>query len=181
MNVAHVISRLAPFAIVIVLVGLTHWYAYSRGEARATAEHGLELEKMRRASATAHAQLERRARDAEHDAVAALAAQSQVHANEARYAQKQIDTLRADLRASRVRLSVPAASCAAASSPSADPAAAGGPGATARVELMPETAADLIGIAADGDAAVRQLNRLIDAYNELREGYNAIVADGGVR
>lgn len=165
--------RIAPYAIVLAVGALTHWLAYNHGEAHTKAAYELRLQEMRTASATAKAGAERAARDKEAAATAALAAQSMKHAEEARHAQAEVDSLRADLRASRVRLSIPVASCTAGGAPGSDSPTAGGARPEARAELMPETAADLVGIAAEGDAAVRQLNRLIDAYNALRDRYNA--------
>lgn len=65
-----------------------------------------------------------------------------------------------------VRLSIrtrshPAAACA-------NPAIASEPSAETRAELVPADAANLIDIAASGDAAVRQLNAVIDAYQGLK-------------
>ena len=168
-----VLTRIVPYAIAVVIVGMTHWWAFSRGEAHTKVEFELKLQKMRTASAADLAKAERKARDIERDAAVSLAVQSGKYAEEARHAKVEIDVLRADLRASRVRLSVPVAACAAGSSVGTNSATAGGLGAEARAELMPETASDLVSIAADGDAAVRQLNRLIDAYNALRDLYNA--------
>lgn len=169
---ASLLARIAPYTVFLTLVGLTHWWAYYRGEAHTKAAYEMRLEEMRTASAKALADAERAARDNESAATAELAAQSTKHVEEARHAQAEIDRLRADLRASHIRLSIPVANCNAGSASSTDSAAAGGSGAEARAELMPETAADLVGVAADGDAAVRQLNRLIDAYNALRDRYN---------
>jgi len=52
-------------------------------------------------------------------------------------------------------------------SPSAAPAT--GDRNETRAELDPTTAEELVGIANDGDDAIRQLNACIDAYNELRK------------
>lgn len=166
------LARIAPYALIVAVIGLTHWWAYNRGEARATAEHRLQLQEIRTAAATAAANAERAARDKEAAAAEELAAESMRHLQESRHAQMEIDHLRADLRAARVRLSVPVARCTTGSSAGSDPATAGGSGSEARAELMPQTAADLVGIAADGDAAVRQLNRCIDVYNAVRMRYN---------
>jgi hypothetical protein len=172
------LTRIPPYAIALLFVGLTHWYAYSRGENHTKAVYELKLQELRTASAAAAAKLERQARDAERGAAAAMANQSEKHAQEVLNAQSEIDNLRADLRARRVRLSVPVDSCTAGSETGADSAAAGQPRAEARAELVPETAAELVSIAADGDAAVRQLNALIDVYNALRDQYNAMTAGG---
>jgi hypothetical protein len=67
------------------------------------------------------------------------------------------------LRAGAVRMSIPAAACLPAAS--ADPAAGDQP---ARAELAPETALALDGIAADGDAAIIDLNTCLAAYETAR-------------
>lgn len=91
------------------------------------------------------------------------------HQQEIEDAKTHIDALRADVRSGAVRLSIavkarPAGSCAA----SGDPAAAASAGDEARAELMPEAAETLIGIAADGDDAVRSFNACHDAYEAIR-------------
>jgi prophage endopeptidase len=75
----------------------------------------------------------------------------------------------AAVRAGAVRLSVPVTHCSAA--PSADPPTPGVVQET-RAELDPEAAITLDRIASDGDEAIRELNALIDLYNELREKLN---------
>ena len=87
---------------------------------------------------------------------------------EQKNADNQITTLRTAVRTGAVRLSIlanrdPAATCQ-------DSRTAVELGDQARSELMPQTAEDLISIAADGDAAVRQLNAVIDAYAAIRSG-----------
>ena len=79
-------------------------------------------------------------------------------------AQDQIVRLNADIGTGAVRLSIATGGlqgCRAAG-------AATGGGDEARAELDPTTARDLISIAADGDAAIRQLNACIDTYNAIR-------------
>lgn len=166
--------RCIPYAIVLAIVGLTHWWAYNRGEAHTRTAYELKMQELRTAAVKALADAERAAREKEADSNAALAAESRKHLEEARHAQMEIDSLRADLRASRIRLSVPVARCSAGSSSGADSAAASGSGAEAQAELMPATAEALVGIAAEGDAAVRQLNRCIDAYDAVRARYNEV-------
>ncbi|MCM1129470.1 MAG: lysis protein [Alistipes senegalensis] len=73
------------------------------------------------------------------------------------HAQKYINSLRADIAAGRLRLSVPT-SC---------PGTRAGSGAEhteTRAELDPETADALVAIAAEGDEAIRELNLCVDAY-----------------
>jgi ElaB/YqjD/DUF883 family membrane-anchored ribosome-binding protein len=73
-------------------------------------------------------------------------------------AKSKIDQLRADVSSGAVRLSV-RASCSATS--------AGGDTET-RAELDGKTAQDLIGITADGDQAIIELNACIDFYNKIK-------------
>lgn len=89
------------------------------------------------------------------------------HEKEMDDAKAQMDSLRAAVRAGAVRLSVPVKSAACPAAASGNPAAAGEPAET-RAELVPAAADALIGIAADGDAAVRDLNSCIDAYESIR-------------
>lgn len=87
-------------------------------------------------------------------------------------ANAKITALRADVLTGAVRLSIavkagPAAAagnCAA----SGNPAVAGSAVEETRAELVPQVAYDLIGIAADGDDAVRDFNACHDAYEALR-------------
>lgn len=67
----------------------------------------------------------------------------------------------ADLRAGNERLWLRVRQCGASGPGDAGPAPGGADG-EARAELAPETSAALWGIAADGDAAIRQLTRLQD-------------------
>ena len=85
---------------------------------------------------------------------------------ERKHAEQQISHLRADLASGALRLSIPA--------PTPEPGAPSpGPGAPeARTELDAKTAQDLVSIAADGDAAIRDLNQCIDAYQALKEKLN---------
>lgn len=81
----------------------------------------------------------------------------------------------AGLRAGTIRLSVPVvartehASCGATAR--TVPTAAG-PAPETRAELGAEAAIDLATIAADGDAAIRDLNACVDTYNAVRERLN---------
>ena len=84
-------------------------------------------------------------------------------------AQKKINALRADVLAGAVRLSVAVKAPAVAAcgdAPGQGAAAAGGDQET-RAELVPQVAHDLVGIVADGDAAVLDLNACIDAYQAI--------------
>jgi len=89
-------------------------------------------------------------------------------------ADDKIASLSADLRSARLRLSVSiaAGSCTPAG-PDQNSAAGAGDRGEARAELMPEVAADLLAIAANGDSAVRRANACVDAYNAVRDQVNA--------
>ena len=81
------------------------------------------------------------------------------------HAQAEIKTLRANVRNGTVRLSIPAVACTGSTMPEA----AGnseGTATEARTELDATTAQSLIDIAAEGDAASRQLNALVDAVKD---------------
>lgn len=82
-----------------------------------------------------------------------------------KHAQDRINRLNAELRRRDARLFVPVVASSCGTAADGAGTAAGQPGAEARAELVPEAAIALVDIAADGDAAVRQLNDVIDAYN----------------
>lgn len=85
-------------------------------------------------------------------------------AKEKNNAEKTINALRADVRSGSLRLSV-------ISNPGSRSALCADPGddnRETRAELDPAFAESLITIAADGDAAIRDLNRCIDQYNSVR-------------
>lgn len=79
--------------------------------------------------------------------------------------------LAARLRAGAVRVSVPVAAC----EPTRADSAAGPAAATPRAELAPETSIALDRIAADGDAAILDLNACLAAYEAARA---AVAATG---
>lgn len=74
----------------------------------------------------------------------------------------------AGLRAGTVRVRVPVvpASCATGLQPAGH---AGAAAAAASAELDPAAAADLAGIAHDGDTGIRELNQCIAQYNAVRD------------
>ena len=111
-------------------------------------------------TSTAIAEANQRARTAERAASERMAKVVTDHRKVVSDAQSQIDLLRTDVRSGARRLSI----LTAGLSVCADPAAAGRPGGETRTDLDPATADTLVAIAADGDAAIRQANALIDAY-----------------
>jgi cobalamin biosynthesis Mg chelatase CobN len=80
--------------------------------------------------------------------------------------------LRADLNsgALKLRLPVKAPTCPSVSVPETATAASGSDSGEARAESSGsvDVAADLLQIAADGDAAIRKLNTCLEAYETLR-------------
>ena len=81
---------------------------------------------------------------------------------EKKNAETKIARLNADLAAGRVRLTIPVTTCGTGT----------GSGIRldeTRFELDGEAAQSLVSIAADGDAAIRELNYCIDAYSALRD------------
>jgi hypothetical protein len=77
-------------------------------------------------------------------------------------ADKDIAKLNADLATQRVRFSISAVQPSEASGTTT------GAGGQTRCDIDPEAAQSLVAIAADGDKAIRQLNALIDFYNQAR-------------
>lgn len=109
-----------------------------------------------------------RVRETNRLASQAMAVRDAAHHKEQQDAKNSIDSLNARLRAGSLSLSVPVhATCGTQSG--GNPAIAGGIGTETRAELVPEAAVALVNIAADGDAAVRQLNAVIDAYGDARK------------
>lgn len=87
-------------------------------------------------------------------------------AKERKNAAQEINRLRVAVDDGTLVLSVPAPT--SGSGPTS--ARAGNP--EARTELDRSTAASLVGLAADGDAAIRDLNSCVDSYNALKEKIN---------
>lgn len=80
---------------------------------------------------------------------------------EKKNAESKIADLRRRVQSGTVRMSILATACAVSQNP--------GTGiAETRAELDGQTADDLIAIAADGDAAIRDLNLCIDKYNSIK-------------
>lgn len=140
---------LVALAAAAVLAGI-RMQAYNAGYDKCEAQ-----------TSAAIAEANQQARIAEQAASARLAKLATTHHQEIENARIETDRLRADLRSGAKRLSVPAGACVPAGT---GPAAAGPPGTETRTELDGATADALVAIAADGDAAIRQSNALIDAY-----------------
>lgn len=83
------------------------------------------------------------------------------HEKEKKDAESKIADLRRRVQSGAVRMSVHTTACTVSTNT--------GTGlAETRAELNGQTADDLITIAADGDAAIRELNLCIDKYNSLK-------------
>jgi hypothetical protein len=100
-----------------------------------------------------------------------LADRDRRHHEEKTKYEKTIDSLRGAVRTGDLRLRVAVKNCEAAAA--TDATSASGPGSEARAELMPETAAELISIAGEGDAAVRRANQCADLYEGVRRQIEA--------
>jgi len=164
--------RAAPYIAGAALLVAAAVGVYSAGYGRAADRYKAEIAATAQRHAEAVADAERRARTAEQAVADITAKQDEERHKVEADAKSRIDQLRADLRAANKRLSIPA-KCAAVTG--ADPGAAGGPGAEARAELLPSAADDLVRIAGECDAVVRERNALIDRYNAVRDAYNALV------
>ncbi|ATD63696.1 lysozyme [Janthinobacterium svalbardensis] len=109
----------------------------------------------------------------ERAATGQLAARTDQLTEENQHAQNDRDRFMADVRSGALRLSLPVAShCAGTGASTTDSTAASGDRQQARAELDLAAAAALDAIASDGDAATRQLNACIDAYNLVRDTYH---------
>ncbi|MFZ5548081.1 MAG: hypothetical protein ACOZJX_05250 [Pseudomonadota bacterium] len=92
-----------------------------------------------------------------------LAVDATRHQQEIADLERSKNQLAARLRSGAVRVSIPAAACVPGTGGAASPDAP-----AARAELAPETALALDGIAADGDAAIIDLNHCLAAYDAAR-------------
>nr|WP_240943521.1 lysis system i-spanin subunit Rz [Janthinobacterium lividum] len=124
-------------------------------------------------AATALVQATGRVLQLERAATGQLAARTDQLNQDNHHAQTDRDRFMADVRSGAIRLSIPVAGhCPGTGAGTTDSAAAGGDRHQARAELDGAAAAALDTIASDGDAATRQLNACIDAYNLMRDTYH---------
>ena len=77
-------------------------------------------------------------------------------------ADQQITKLKSDVASGELRLSISAVQA------TSNPAFATRVGGETRCDIDPTAAQSIVTIAADGDKAIRQLNELIDFYNQLK-------------
>jgi prophage endopeptidase len=148
-----------------VLLGLACYFGGQLHEGQASAA------RMKLADAAAKIKLKEandRAKAAEDQMGAAHAATDEKRNKEKEDAETTINALRADVRSGALSLSIATRALRAIG-----PGQGAAPGyQEARAELMPETAIALIDIAADGDAAVRDLNACVDKYEAVRGAVN---------
>lgn len=146
------IRWIAGALAVLALLAGVWWHGHSRGAAGVQAEWDADRAQLN----TKLLAQERSARAAEQQHAQALAAIDAKYQENERNAQLETDRLRAQLRAGAVRLSVPvvAGSC----SLSATGAGAGSGDGAERADIQPAAADDLVALAADADAVVRQLS-----------------------
>jgi len=120
-----------------------------------------EIETIRADHATAQAEASEAAREKEQAMQGEIDTLTAKRKKEQKDYETKINRLNADLAAGRVRLTVPVATCGAST----------GSGirlGEARAELDGEASQSLVSIASDGDAAIRELNYCIDAYEAVR-------------
>ena len=127
--------------------------------------NGWRLNAQIEATAAEHAQaLQRAEQEARAKEQAWQSAHNELQAKyeeEKKDAESKIADLRRRVQSGAVRMSVPATACTVSTNT--------GTGAVeTRAELDPKDADDFIAIAADGDAAIRELNLCIDKHNSLK-------------
>lgn len=156
------IRYLLPLAAVGAVLYLSYTFAFDRGYAKRNTE-AVIAEGRRAADHAVELQLQQ-------DRIASLLAQigerDEAANKEKQDAKKRTDDLLAQLRSARVRFSVPVVQPVCRSA--GDPAPVD---TQARAELDPAAAIELVGITSDGDDAIRDLNRCVDAYNAVRNTY----------
>lgn len=139
-------------ALVLALLG-----AYGTGHHKGYVERDLEMQ-----AEIARMNEEARVKERSMQAAANTNATNLRKANQD--AQDQIARLNSDVSTGALRLSVATRGVQGCG----DAGAASGNSSEARAELDPTVAQALVGIAADGDRAIRQLNACIDTYNQVR-------------
>lgn len=155
--------RLTSALLCLVLLAGTWWHGHRTGAAGVQAEWDADQARM---TARLLAQ-EQAARAAEQQHAQALVAIDAQYQENERHAQLENNRLRAQLRTGTVRLSVPvvAGSCNLPS----DDSASGLRDSSPRAELSAEAADDLVALADDADAVVRQLTAcqaVVDEYQK---------------
>ena len=127
--------------------------------------NGWRLNAKIEATAAEHAQAllraEQEARAKEQEWQAAQNELQAQYEKEKKDAESKIADLRRRVQSGAVRMSVNATACTVSTNTRTG-------AVETRAELDPKDADDLIAIAADGDAAIRELNLCIDKYNSLK-------------
>ncbi len=176
-------SRIADGLLMLAAVALAFWMGSLLGQAMGGTEQQLVAAQRERnvsdQHATALAAANARNRAAEASLRVDLAKQAKTFKRSLDDEKAHKDRLLYGLRYGAVRLSVPVLGAGAGQACGAhtdgDPGAAGGDRHEARAELAPQAAADLVGIAHDGNAAIHQLNACIDRYTAVRARFNALL------
>jgi prophage endopeptidase len=168
MGIASSLALPAALVLSVATLGVAAWrVGASEGERSCRAEQA-------QAAIANVAQLAQRSqalRGAERELRGRLDLQTLAHQQELDRLERSNHDLAARLRTGAVRVSIPVVAdvvgraCAAPAT--ADPGAGAEP-ADARAELARETALALDDIAADGDAAILDLNRCLAAYETVR-------------
>lgn len=170
MNWLGLLKGALPFLLCTVVALGWSAAAYHAGGVARGAEVRLAWQAERTANARAVANALERTMDAERGVATQLAERDEQHRKELKDAKDEHERRARAMRSGTLRVSIPvtAASCTVPG-----PGAAGRP-AEARAELAPEAAADLDGIAVDGDNAILDLNTCIDRYNIVRDAVNTL-------
>jgi hypothetical protein len=166
MNRLQIVATVLGAVLLALCLGLIGGYLWG-GHRQAQIEEGRAAE-VSEQHALALASATERYREAERSGQQAFAAMTVAVQQEKENAKKQMDVLRAELRAGAVRLSVAvdAASAAAA----AQAAAAGD--REARADLLPAAAGRILDFALEGGDIVRDLNACIDKYHRAEQVIN---------
>lgn len=156
-------------AIIIVSMTVAGFGAYHFG--RVSAQHEAELQRQAtNVEATDRFnKAQRDAREREFDLQQQLTQRDAALDTERATHAKDVDTLRASVRAGAVRLSVPVARCEVPASNAADnPAVVAAPGSEARADLVPGIADAIFRLAGQSADDVRDYNEVIERYEACR-------------
>jgi prophage endopeptidase len=174
-------KRLCDGVLLLVAALLAFWLGSLQGRALGGAQEQVAAEQRERQVSARHTAAMQAANARYRRSEAELQARSTAATESLKRTlideKNQHDRLVADLRAGAFRLSVPivaSAGAACGAGLAGDPATTAGDWRETRAELAPAAAEDLATIAADGNAAIAQLNACIDRYNDVRQHLNAL-------
>jgi len=156
---AREVIGLTVAAVIVVMLAGAIGYTWGGEDGRA------ELARINALHATALATATDRVARIDRDTRDQLAAIDSQRQQEQKHAAEDRDRLLASLRTGALRMSIPARCAPGAAAVAAD---TGARNPAPRAELEPEAAATLAAIAADGDAAILDLNACIDSYAAAR-------------